>query len=216
MYFGKGIKVVMFMFFACCAAFQSTAQTSAGVKFGASTPDVDPQSITVIDKGVNYYHIEVARAKYGFHAGIFLEAQMGHFFVQPEILFNTSSVEYNVDSLFTPGNHNAKVIDTYRQLDLPLTMGFKAGVLRIGVGPVGHMYVSSQDGFQGYEGYTTDHDKFSWGWLGGIGFDFYKLHFDIRYESNTAQLGDHLTFFGKDFDFATDNNRFIVSVGLSF
>src|SRR5678815_3109617 len=216
MQFGQGLRVVMFMLFAGFAVLQSSAQSSAGVKFGMSTPDIDPQSITVIDKGVNYYHIEVAKANYGFHAGIFYQAQMGHFFILPEVLFNTSSVEYHLDSLFTPGIDNIKIVETYRQLDMPLTMGFKAGVLRIGVGPVGHMFVSSEDGFKEYEGYVPDHDKFSWGWVGGIGLDFYKLHFDVRYESNTAQLGDHLTFFGKDFDFATDNNRFIASVGLSF
>lgn len=191
------------------------AQTSAGVKFGASMPDISPQAFTVIDKGVNYYHIDVAKAGYGFHAGIFLEAQMGHFFVQPEVLFNSSSVEYRLDSLLGAGGQ-AEVNETYRHLDIPVTMGFKAGVLRIGVGPVGHIYVSSENGFEGYEGYSPDFDKFSWGWQGGIGFDFYKLHFDVRYESNTAQLGDHLTFFGQDFDFATDNNRFLASVGLSF
>ena len=67
MRFGKGLRVVMFMLFAGFAVLRSSAQSSAGVKFGMSTPDIDPQSITVIDKGVNYYHIEVAKANYGFH-----------------------------------------------------------------------------------------------------------------------------------------------------
>jgi hypothetical protein len=78
------------------------------------------------------------------------------------------------------------------------------------------MFVSSEDGFQGYEGYVPDHDKFSWGWVGGIGLDFYKLHFDVRYESNTAQLGDHLTFFGKDFDFAQIITGLLHLLVLSF
>jgi hypothetical protein len=216
MHSGFGIKAVLFMLFVWCTYLQANAQATAGIKFGASTPDVSPSEITIIDKGVNYYHITVAKEGYGFHAGIFLEAQMGHFFVQPELLFNSSNVEYNLDSLATAGTQHAQIDETYRHLDIPLTMGFKAGVLRIGVGPVGHIYVSSENGFEGYEGYAPDFDKFSWGWQGGIGLDFWKLHFDVRYESNNAQLGDHLTFFGKDFDFATDNNRFLASVGLSF
>ena len=193
------------------------SQTVAGIKFGLSTPDVSPESFLVVNQGVTYYNISVEKADFGIHAGIFLEAHMGHFFIQPELLFNASTVEYRLDSLLVPDNASVAVENTYRYLDMPLMLGFKAGVLRVGAGPVGHLFISAEDGFANYPGYTPDFEKFTWGWQAGIGFDFWKLHLDFRYESNNdSQLGDHITFFGQSYDFATDNNRFIGSVGLSF
>jgi len=193
------------------------AQTVAGIKFGLSTPHVSPQSFQVAHEGVTYYNVKVEQANFGIHAGIFLEAQMGHFFIQPELLFNANTVDYRIDSLFAASQTSAPVEVTYRYLDMPLMIGFKAGVLRLGAGPVGHMFISTDDGFAGYPGYTPDFEKFTWGWQAGIGFDFWKLHLDFRYESNNdSQLGDHITFFGQPYNFATDNNRIIGSVGLSF
>jgi hypothetical protein len=192
------------------------SQTVAGIKFGLSTPDVSPESFVVMNEGVTYYKVTVDQANFGIHAGIFMEMQMGHFFIQPEMVFNASTVQYRLDSLYTPGQTSATVDETYRYVDMPLMLGFKAGVFRIGAGPVGHLFISADDGFEGYPGYTPNFEKFSWGWQGGIGFDFWKLHLDFRYEKNNTSLGDHITFFGQSYDFATDNNRIIGSAGLSF
>ena len=212
------IKALFAFLFLLTIGFHTSAQSSAGVKFGLSTPDISPQKFLVMDQGVPYYLISVEHTNYGIHAGIFLQVQMGHFFMQPELLFNSSSIEYGLDSLYAPDAGKVHFTGTYRNLDLPFILGFKAGVFRIGAGPVGHMFVSGESGFKDYEGYYPDNDKnkFSWGWQGGIGFDFWKLHFDLRYESNYSTVGDYITFFGKPYDFATDNKRFIGSVGLSF
>ncbi len=195
---------------------QAQAQSSAGIKFGLSTKDVSPVSILVINDGIPYYNISVADTRYGIHAGIFLQVHMGHFFIQPELSFNSTKLEYKVDSLFSPGSGSALFTDAYRNLDAPFMFGFKAGALRLGVGPVGHMFISAQTGFDNYYGFHPEPEKFSYGWQGGIGFDFWKLHIDVRYETNSAQLGNFITFFGQSYDFATDNNRVIGSIGLSF
>jgi|GEM_PF-745995 len=214
----SGIKAVLAFLLLLTIGFHANAQSSAGVKFGLSAPYISPESFLVMDQGVPYYLVNVEHTNYGIHAGIFLQVQMGHFFIQPELLFNTSSNEYGIDSLYSPDAGKAHFTDTYRNLDLPFMLGFKAGVFRIGAGPVGHMFVSGESGFNGYEGFYADYNsnKFSWGWQGGIGLDFWKLHFDFRYEKNNSPVGDYITFFGKPYDFATDNDRFIGSVGLSF
>jgi len=192
------------------------AQTSVGIKGGLSLPSIAPTNILVSNNGVNYYEIKVEDERYGIHAGIFMQVQMGHFFIEPELIYNSYSIGYGVDSLSSPGLGTAHVVETYRYINTPVMFGFKAGAIRIGAGPVGHIFISEESGFVGYEGYVPDFQKFTWGWQGGFGFDFWKLHFDFRYEKNYSQLGDHLTFFGQPYDFATDNNRVIGSVGLSF
>src|SRR5688500_15479302 len=116
---------------------QSIGQIRPGLKFGVSTPDVSPKDIFVTDEqGVDYYQIFVERARYGVHAGAFIQLQLGNFFIQPELLYNSTSVDYKIDSLGTLKEFR----DTYRNVDFPVILGLKAGALRFGAGPVGHIY----------------------------------------------------------------------------
>lgn len=190
------------------------AQIRPGIKFGLSTPDVDPSDFIVQnDQGVDVYHVFVEKARYGIHGGIFIQIQAGGFFIQPEVLYNSTSVEYRIDSLFSGGD---VFEDSYRTMDFPLMVGLKSGPVRLGGGPVAHLNFDNDTGFDNYDGFSAVFDDLTWGWQAGIGLDFWKLHFDIRYEGNFTKLGDHITFFGREFDFATSNNRLIGSIGFSF
>ncbi len=194
----------------------SYAQIRPGIKFGVSTPDVDPKDFIVTDnQGVELYQVFVEKARYGVHAGAFIQMQLGHFFMQPEILYNSTSIDYRIDSLFSGFGVN-KFRDTYQNIDFPLVLGMKAGPLRIGGGPVAHISLKGRGGFNEYEDFEDFFEELTWGWQAGVGLDFWKLHIDVRYEGNLTQLGDHITFFDRRFDFDTNNNRFIASLGFSF
>lgn len=195
-----------------CTA-DSFAQIRPGIKFGVSTPHVDPEDIIVTDEvGNQYYRVFVEDARYGVHAGVFIQMKFGSFFIQPEGLYNSTSIDYRIDSLSVTRTFR----DTYRNLDFPLMLGLKAGALRIGGGPVAHLFFREEGGFSNYEGFEPFFQDLTWGWQAGLGLDFWKLHVDIRYEGNFAQLGDHITFFGERFDFDTNNNRLLASLGFSF
>ncbi|HUR31889.1 MAG TPA: hypothetical protein VMZ69_10690, partial [Saprospiraceae bacterium] len=109
-----------------------------------------------------------------------------------------------------------KFRDSYRNIDVPVILGLKVGPVRVGGGPVGHIFLESQNGLSNYPGFEAIFDDLTWGWQAGVGLDFWKLHIDARYEGNFSKLGDQITFFGKRFDFDTNNNRFIASLGFSF
>ncbi len=193
------------------------AQVRPGIKFGVSTPDVSPQDIFVNgDNGESISRVFVQNARYGVHAGVFIQMQMGGFFIQPELVYNSSSVDYGIDSLFIPGGGTDVFRDTYKNIDFPLILGLKSGSLRLGGGPVGHIFLDSDSGFEDYPSFEAFFDDLTWGWQAGLGLDFWKLHIDVRYEGNFSNLGDHITFFGKEFDFATNNNRLMASLGFSF
>jgi len=197
------------------AGMKTDAQVRPGVKFGVSTPDVHPKDIIIRDEqGIEYYRIIVKDAKYGIHGGAFLQIQLGGFFLQPEILYNSTKVEYRIDSI--PSNSQDVFTDTYRNVDFPLMIGLKSGPVRIGGGPVGHLYIDSDSGFSKYEGFNAFVEDLTWGWQAGVGLDVWKLHVDLRYEGNFSKLGDQITFFDKEFDFATNNNKMIASLGFSF
>jgi hypothetical protein len=85
---------------------------------------------------------------------------------------------------------------------------------------VGHIFLDASGGFDDYNNdqdeYEALFDDLTWGWQGGLGLDFWKLHIDLRYEGNFRQLGEEITFFGRTFDFDTADNRMIASLGFSF
>jgi len=216
MHFPVYLRLVALLTVFFLAAGVSNGQIRPGIKFGVSTPDVAPKDFIVTNQqGVDYYHIFVDKARYGVHAGAFIQMQLGNLFVQPEILYNSTSVKYRLDSLFNDGG-SAHFTDSYRNIDFPVMVGLKAGPLRIGAGPVGHIHFQENGGFKDYEGFEAFVDDLTWGWQAGVGLDFWKLHIDARYEGNFSKLGDHISFFGERFDFATNNNRIIGSIGFSF
>ncbi len=213
MLYRSGIKLVFLL--TCIIVFHTStsAQINPGIKFGVSTPDINPKDFVVRDgQGVDYYHIFVEKAYYGIHGGAFVQIQMGGFFIQPEVLYNSTRVSYRIDSLFA----SRVFTDSYKNIDFPLMLGLKSGAVRLGGGPVGHLFFDNDSGFNDYEGFDAVVEDLTWGWQAGLGLDFWKLHIDLRYEGNFSKVGDNITFFGEEFDFATDNNRIIASLGFSF
>src|SRR5690349_14152388 len=96
----RAFLAIIFLF----VAMAVNAQIRPGIKFGLSTPDVHPEEIVVTDgQGVHVYSIFVDKARYGLHAGIFVQMQMGGFFIQPEVLYNSTNFRYRIDSLLTSG-----------------------------------------------------------------------------------------------------------------
>ncbi|MFZ1676330.1 MAG: hypothetical protein WAT91_03600 [Saprospiraceae bacterium] len=188
-------------------------QVRPGIKFGLSTPDISPKDLIIAnEQGVTLYHIFVENARYGVQAGAFIQMQIGGFFIQPEILYNSSSIDYRVDSL----SISQPIRDSYKNIDFPVIMGLKVGAVRLGAGPVGHIFLNNNGGFGGYSSFKPFFNDLTWGYQAGIGLDLWKLHIDARYEGNFSNLGDYITFFGQKFDFDTKNNRLIASIGFSF
>ncbi len=210
------LKLFSLLFLLCLFSRLAEAQVHPGIKFGLSTPDISPKDFIIADDGIDYYHLFVEKARYGVHAGAFIQIQIGGFFFQPEILYNSSSVDYRLDSLIGSGHGTDIIRDTYRNIDFPVILGLKTGPVRLGGGPVGHIYIGNNGGFGDYENFEPFFDNLTWGWQAGVGLDFWKLHIDARYEGNFSNLGDYITFFGKKFDFDTKNNRLIASLGFSF
>src|SRR5687768_15575993 len=118
-----------------CVADTASAQIRPGIKFGVSTPHVDPSDIIASDEQGHLYHILVKEARYGVHGGVFVQMQLGNFFIQPEALYNSTTVDYEITSLGIVSIFR----DSYRDIDFPVVLGLKTGPLRIGGGPVAHL-----------------------------------------------------------------------------
>jgi hypothetical protein len=213
----QDLRFISILVLLCLLGHLTNAQVRPGIKFGLSTTDVSARDFTVTDENdVTLYEIFVEKAKYGVHAGGFVQFQMGSFFIQPEVLYNSSNVEYKIDSFYSQGMVTNIFKDTYRHIDFPLMVGLKLGAVRLGVGPVGHIFLSNNGIFGNYENFEVFFDELRWGYQAGVGLDFWKLHIDARYEGNFSETSDHFTFFGEDYYFDTGKSRLIASLGFSF
>ena len=199
-----------------CLGLHAFAQFSFGVTGGLSTSDLSDDAVHVIVDDIDQFRIAVSEARYGIHVGAFSILQMNQFYIMPEVIFNSNKVAYEITDL----DHTGEVISILREealqkLDLGLMMGAKLGALRFGIGPVGHVHLDNVSQLWDIEGYDQNFDGMKWGWQTGLGLDMWILHLDLRYEGNLSKFGDHITFFGQDFNFDTRVHRWILRVGVS-
>ena len=73
-------------------------------------------------------------------------------------MYNSSSVEYKIDSLIGSLQVNEIFKDTYRNIDFPVILGLKTGPARLGGGPVGHLNIGNSGGFGSYKNFEVFFD----------------------------------------------------------
>ena len=194
----------------------STAQVKFGLRGGLSSTDLKPESFIIKNQAdVDAFTLSTREADYGYHLGIFLQAGGKKFFIQPELLFNSSSVTYSLESGGAGNIFNNVFNETYRNIDLPVMIGFKFGPLRLQGGPVAHFHINSSSELIDFEGYEEKFESFTYGYQTGIGLDFWKFVLDLKYEGNFSRFGDHFNFFGNQYSFDNRPGRIVASVGIA-
>ena len=171
-----------------------------------------------------------------FSAGLFGRVNIGHFYVQPEVLyfktsniFDASVTGVQSDNLFNlPTGANINITLNSMNLQVPVLIGyeiFDIGIvaLRAQVGPTANFLLKSQtlyddtytlNGVEHNIDNTTTTEKFnpksiSWGFQAGLGADFLNLiTLDINYNFGLSKLYKALdnTELGNTFDFTNIDN----------
>ncbi len=193
------------------------AQVNIGIRAGLSTTQLEPQEILIKDQNdLDLFLIRVKEINYGVHIGLMFRLQMNSFFIQPEFLYNSHSVEYEFDEIQNPEFAGLNLSERFQQIDIPLMMGFKFGFFRVNAGPVGHINLNAVSDLTETQGFRSKLEDLTLGYQAGIGFDIWNIHLDFRYEGNFNNYGEHITFFGKDYDFSDTPTRLIASLGFVF
>ncbi len=193
------------------------AQFAAGLKLGMSSTDVSASDLNIFDEnGIQQLSMSVENANYGILVGGFLRIPIKKFFIQPEVLFNSNSVDYRVTDFRSPGIVDTILREKYQYLDVPLMLGFKFGPLRLHGGPVGHIFLGSSSQLNSIQDYAQMFTQMEYGWQAGMGLDIWKIALDVRYEGNFNRFGDHITIAGQQFAFDDNPSRFILSLGYTF
>lgn len=135
----------------------------------------------------------VDKDKVGAIGGVFF--RFGNkFFVQPEAILSQKGGRFQV----LRDNQGASLRDVdvrFTNLDVPVLVGVRIGeVLRLNAGPVASLRLSDngnlRDTFNQYAGQTVN-DVFkraALGYQAGIGLDFGRINFDVRYEGNVTDV----------------------------
>lgn len=205
--------------------FIANAQLKFGVKGGITSTSIkvddvidvtsDPNATTfdkIVVKGKN--------AKIGFQGGVFARLTIVKLYVQPELLFTSTSGEVEVTSLQSGTEIKSEIREQeFRQIDFPIMVGYKAGPLRLQAGPVGTIILSSDpalDGFMEMD-YKEEFNGATWGYQVGIGFDlFKKVTIDVKYEGNLSKLADGVKIGNQNYNFDSRNNQFVANIGIFF
>ncbi len=212
------MKKLFFIVLVSLFALQSSiAQVKLGIRAGVSTSDIQPEQLLITNKQkVETFKLAVNDANYGIHLGLFAQAKLGGFFIQPEVLFNSNSVDFQVTDLTDLNTLETIRRESYQYLDFPIMAGVKLGPLRLQGGPVGHLYVNSSSDLFDLQGYEQNFKKMSWGYQAGVGLDLWKIILDVKYEGGFQKFGDHIVFDDTNYNFNGSDGRVVFSVGVTF
>lgn len=203
----KNILVAFLILFSAAVA---QAQVAFGLKGGLQTLLKNPDDI-VIGQPDTSFNFGVSDLKFGTQFGLWFRIGDA-VFIQPELVFNSNRTDFRVGE-----NSAGEIIRTekYQNLDLPILVGFSAGPIRLHGGPVGHYFLKSTSELTDFNGYKARWNQFTWGWQAGMTIGTGRISADIRYEGNFNKFGDHVTFFGDQYNFANSPSRLILALNIA-
>jgi hypothetical protein len=212
------MKKLLFLFVFFMSVFAATTNAQSfkyGIRGGISTPDIKPSDVDSLrfKRGLDSLKLKVSDANYGLHFGVWARLKLANFYLQPEVVFNSSKVQYKLGKLGS--TIDSVRSQTFQNIDIPVMLGTKVGSFRVNAGPVAHISIGGSSDLTS-SGFTETVKSSTWGYQLGIGFDAGKVGIDIRYEGNLDKFGNELTIGGKSYEFSKAPTRFIASASIAF
>ena len=212
----KKLLVLSLCFMAVQLATTNAQTFKYGIRGGLSTPNIKPADVSEIrlKNGLDSFKLKLNDANYGFHFGAWARLTFSKIYIQPEVLFNSSKVEYRYNKINSTVDSFRN--ETFRNIDIPLMIGTKLGSFRLNAGPVAHIHIDGNSDLENTAGYSEKFKSSTFGYQAGIGFDAGVVGIDLRYEGNFDKFGNHINFGGKTYEFSKAPSRFIASVAIAF
>jgi len=193
-----------------CAGI-SNAQLRFGIKGGANISNLSSAS-SVIDqvKGATNYQF-----------GVLLQAKMGGFAIQPEVLYSVKSGQFNnttVGSILSGTNTDYQS----QNIEVPVNLQFGFGTSFARVFIQGGPYVSFLTGalvngsVKEYEDVKDNINTFNYGVGAGVGAELFNLQLSVKYDWGLSKLGQESLLLGQNinpFNELKDRN---LSISLAY
>ena len=208
----RHIAILLFI----CIAFAANAQLEFGIKAGLSSQNLTDKKLLIPGNDTDL-ELAIHKANYGFHFGMYSRLSLLTLFIEPAVLFNSSSVEYNLsETIFDQGVVNTIRSETYNNIDIPVMVGWKLAFANVHAGPVAHILLNSSSELTAIGDYDKKFRDATFGYQLGIGFNILKVRIDFNYEGNLSKFGNHISIGGSEFNFDDRPERFVASIGFRF
>src|SRR6056297_3034732 len=218
----KKLVLIAFLALPFFMVSQSQAQIKFGIKAGLTSTSIKADEVytDINDANIQELKVKGQNANVGFQGGIFSRITIVNFYVQPELLFTSTSGEVEVTTLFADNQTESVIKDQkFRQIDIPIMLGYKFGPVRLQASPVGTIMLDSDPALSMVETLEVkeEFNGATWGYQVGVGLDILKkVTIDVKYEGNLSKLGDGVKIAGQNRDFDSRNSQFIATVGIFF
>jgi len=201
-------------------------QLQFGVKGGivsaSSTLDKNLTQEQLMEANVEYDELKMKAqdAKVGFQAGLFGRLSIAALYVQPELMFTSTSSRVKVNEVYSNGidsTYSTIKNQEFKRIDIPIMVGWKFGPARLQAGPVGTIMLDQKSALEAAGDYKEEFNGAAWGYQVGVGLDLLNtLTIDAKYEGSLSKLGESVTIGNADYSIDNRPNQFIVTVGLFF
>jgi len=198
-------------------ALPAFTQLKFGIKAGVNSTSLTMNDLVSVTSGTKTYTIEeVSGMNYGFHGGVFGRISISKLFVQPEILFSTSTSEYKVTDVLNTTVDEVK--QKFNKIDVPVLIGVKLGPARINAGPVGSFNITTPEELIDDPDFEAIYGKMSFGYQAGLGVDVLgMLTVDVRYEGSLKKYQTQIeNAAGTSFNLDDRPSALLLSVGIMF
>ena len=152
-----------------------------------------------------------ASASAGYHLGMQARVSLLGWFVQPELLYSSTKVDYILNSYSTRYNNNRRI----NTIDLPIMVGYKFGPVRLGGGVAFTLY-DNKDG----ELFNTGRMPFAkeslTSYMLGAGVDLFSITLDARYVGNIKGANQRVYANGESRYSSVRRGAWQLSVGYMF
>lgn len=206
------MKKLLFVFAALVISLQGFSQLKLGIKAGAETTTVPTYNFQTGDNNIE----ALKDANWGFQAGLFLRATLGPVYLQPEVLFASTTYDYNVKT--SPSAVAVVKEQKFSRLSVPIMIGVKFGPVRINAGPAANVMIGSPEALIDDPDFENMYKTAVWGYQAGVGLDLLKkLTIDLRYAGSLGEkFGDSATIGSQNFQLDYGQSSFIISLGYMF
>lgn len=183
------------LFFVLLFAQTINAQTKFGFKASythfltqeeVSYAAIDSRSIT---HEVSFIEMTPATS-----IGVFTQSNMGFLFFQSEALYSQHSTQFQVESYINDDIDGQVLSEEYKNLDLNIVAGVNKKNWRFGLGPKFHINLDVTSNLDQLAFYTEKRKSITQGFQGLVGYNFGRLHIDVRYERDFSTVGNHIYF----------------------
>lgn len=215
-------RVLLIFAFILSVSIVASAQIKFGAKIGLTSTSISASEVITVSDQTEFDQLVVKgkNSKVGFQGGVFTRITILKLYIQPELLFTSTSGEVEIEAIGGVQDGVKEIRQQeFRQIDFPIMIGYKAGPLRLQGGPVGTIMLSSDPALDMFDNVDVkeEFNGATWGYQVGIGFDlFKKLTVDIKYEGSLSNLGDGVKIGNESFNFDSRNSQFIASIGFFF